>query len=48
MKTLVDYRINYQRLCYLMRQITKDLNSAGVFKTRGGTDLERGYGDVRP
>ena len=21
-----DYRINYQKLCYLMRQITKDLN----------------------
>ena len=26
----VDYRINYQNLCYLMRQITKDLNSATV------------------
>ena len=28
-KTLLcNYRINYQKLCYLMRQITKDLNSA--------------------
>ena len=26
----VDYRINYQKLCHLMRQITKDLNSAIV------------------
>ena len=26
--SFVDYRINYQKLCYLMRQITKDLNSA--------------------
>ena len=24
--SFVDYRINYQKLCYLMRQITKDLN----------------------
>ena len=28
----VDYRINYQILCYLMRQITKDLNSASEWK----------------
>ena len=26
--SFVDYRINYQKLCYLMRQTTKDLNSA--------------------
>ena len=26
--SFVDYRINYQKLCYLMKQITKDLNSA--------------------
>ena len=26
----VDYRINYQKLCYLLRQITKDLNSVTV------------------
>ena len=26
--SFVDYRINYQKLCYLMRQITKDFNSA--------------------
>ena len=24
--SFLDYRINYQKLCYLMRQITKDLN----------------------
>ena len=30
--SFVDYRINYQKLCYLMRQITKDLNSASVCK----------------
>ena len=28
--SFVDYRINYQKLCYLMRQITKDLNLAIV------------------
>ena len=28
--SFVDYRINNQKLCYLMRQITKDLNSATV------------------
>ena len=26
--SFVNYRINYQKLCYLIRQITKDLNSA--------------------
>ena len=26
--SFVDYRINYQKLCYLTRQITKDLNLA--------------------
>ena len=26
--SFVDYRINYRKLCHLMRQITKDLNSA--------------------
>ena len=25
--SFTDYRINYQKLCYLMRQITKNLNS---------------------
>ena len=30
-----DYRINYQKLCYLMRLITKDLNSANVVTGRG-------------
>ena len=29
--SFVNYRINYQKLCYLMRQITKDLNSASVY-----------------
>ena len=28
--SFVDYRINYQKLFYLMRQTTKDLNSANV------------------
>ena len=28
----VDYRMNYQKLCYLMRQITKDLKSASEWK----------------
>ena len=28
--SFVDYTINYQKLCHLMRQITKDLNSAIV------------------
>ena len=31
-KIFVDYRINYQKLCYQMRQITKDLNSANENK----------------
>ena len=29
--SFVDYRINYQKLCYLMRQMTKDLNSVSVY-----------------
>ena len=28
--SFLDYRINYQKLCYLMRQITKDLNWPNV------------------
>ena len=28
--SFVDHRINYQKLCYLIRQITKDLNSATI------------------
>ena len=28
--SFVDYRINYRKLCYLMGQITKDLNSVTV------------------
>ena len=31
--SFVDYRINYQKLCYLMRQIMKDLNSPSVYRT---------------
>ena len=34
--SFVDCRINYQKLCYLMRQITKDLNSANVILTVWG------------
>ena len=33
--SFVDYRINYQKLCYLMRQITKELNLANVSVTMG-------------
>ena len=28
--SFVDYKINHQKLCYLMKQITKDLNLATV------------------
>ena len=29
--SFVDYRIDYQKLCYLIKQIMKDLNSANVY-----------------
>ena len=32
--SFVDYKIDYQKLCYLMRQITKDLNSASETNAR--------------
>ena len=40
--SFVDYRINYQKICYLLRQITKDLNSASVSRHLRNAD---GNGD---
>ena len=46
--SFVDYRINYQKLCYSMRQITKDLNSLSLFNViYGAITLQYVRGEIQ-